>query len=251
LLKATVKAGSFLTGNPSREGGGTGGEKMHLAQEVGKQVKTAREAKGWTQEDLAKRCGVGKAQISKIERDIRHASMGLFLKVCEAFGVDLRLVDETGESLTKVALSYWEMLEDITGENIKKYIVELGKPVAVRGIPHPDIGKALDAVVKFTLRTLKIAYLPGKQEYDYYVTIGDKIILINWKMGNLQNDDYRMNCLNEVTRAFEETHAHEYIITIPDYPAIAEEMNNARYRKNLVFVPINSLGTYLKRYMRE
>jgi transcriptional regulator with XRE-family HTH domain len=44
---------------------------MNFAQEVGKQVKAAREAKGWTQEDLATRCGVGKAQISKIERDIR------------------------------------------------------------------------------------------------------------------------------------------------------------------------------------
>ena len=38
---------------------------------------------------------------------------------------------------------------------------------------------------------------------------------------------YRINCLSEVTRAFEETHAHEFIITIPDYPEIAEEMNNA------------------------
>jgi HTH-type transcriptional regulator / antitoxin HipB len=116
---------------------------MNFAQEVGKQVKAAREAKGWTQEDLAKRCGVGKAQISKIERDIRHASMGLFLKVCEAFGFDLRLLDEVGESLKKVALSYWEMLEDITGENIRKYIVELGKPVSEREIPNADIEKRL------------------------------------------------------------------------------------------------------------
>ena len=69
-------------------------------------------------------------------------------------------------------------------------------------------------------------------------------------MGDLKNDDYRMNCLNEVTRAFKETQAHEYIITIPDYPEIAEEMNNARYRENLVFVPINSLGKYLKGYIR-
>jgi transcriptional regulator with XRE-family HTH domain len=224
---------------------------MNFAQEVGKQVKAAREAKGWTQEELAKRCGVGKAQISKIERDIRHASMGLFLKVCEAFGFDLRLLDEAGESLKKVALSYWEMLEDITGENIRKYIVELGKPVSERGIPNTDIGKALDSVIKFTLRSLKIDYSPGKQEYDYRVTIGDKTILISWKMGNLKDNNYRMNCLSEVTRAFEETHAHEFIITIPDYPEIAEEMNNEKYRENLVFVPINSLGKYLKGYMGE
>jgi transcriptional regulator with XRE-family HTH domain len=224
---------------------------MNFAQEVGKQVKAAREAKGWTQEELAKRCEVGKAQISKIERDIRHASMGLFLKVCEAFGFDLRLLDEAGESLKKVALSYWEMLEDITGENIRKYIVELGKPVSEREIPNTDIGKALDSVIKFTLRILKIDYLPGKQEYDYRVTIGDKTILISWKMGNLKDNNYRMNCFSEVTRAFEETHAHAFIITMPDYPEIAEEMNNERYRENLVFVPINSLGKYLKGYMGE
>jgi transcriptional regulator with XRE-family HTH domain len=64
---------------------------MHVAQEVGQQIKAARQAKRWTQAELATRCGVGKAQISKLERDIRHASMGLLLKLCEVCGLDLRL----------------------------------------------------------------------------------------------------------------------------------------------------------------
>ena len=219
---------------------------MSLAQEVSKQIKAAREAKGWTQEELAKRCGVRKAQVSKIERDISHASMGLFLKVCEVFDFNLQLLDEAGETWKKTILALGSMLETITEENVKKYITELGKPVEERTLPNVDIGKALDSVIRFTLTSLKIDYIYGSQDYDYRFNIGNKIILLSWKMGNLNNDDYINNCLREVERSFNETHAHEYIVTMPDYPQIAEEMNSKRYIEHLIFVPINSLDNHLK-----
>src|SRR5687767_15009401 len=101
---------------------------MGLAQEVSRQIKAAREAKGWTQEALARQCGVRKPQISKIERDINHASMGLFLKICEVFGFKIQLLDES-------------ILEVIAEEDVKKYIAELGKPVEERELPNIELGK--------------------------------------------------------------------------------------------------------------
>ena len=206
---------------------------MGLAQEVSRQIKAAREAKGWTQEVLAKQCGVRKPQISKIERDITHASMGLFLRVCEVFGFTIHLLDES-------------ILEIIAEENVTKYMEELGKPVEERGLSNIELGNALDSITRYTLTNLKISYFYGKQDYDYSLNIGNKIILISWKLGSLYNNEYRNNCLSEVKRALEETHAHEFIVTIPDYPDISGEMNSKRYIDNLVFVPINSLQKYLK-----
>jgi transcriptional regulator with XRE-family HTH domain len=206
---------------------------MGLAEEVSRQIKAARESKGWTQEALAKQCGVRKSQISKIERDITHASMKLFLKVCEVFGLNIHLLDES-------------ILEIIAEENVTKYIAELGKPVEERDLPNIELGKALDSVTRYTLTNLRINYSYGKQDYDYSLHIRNKIILISWKMGNLYDYEYRNNCLSEVERALKDTHAHEFIVTIPDYPDIAGEMNSKRYIDNLVFVPINRLQTYLK-----
>jgi len=158
---------------------------MGLAQEVSRQIKAAREAKGWTQEELARRAGVQKGQISKIERDISHASMRLFLKVCDVFGFNIPLLDES-------------ILEIISEENIMKYISELGKPVEERELPYVEVGKALDSVTRYTLTNLRINYSYGKQEYDYFLNIGNKLILICWKMGDLRNNEYRDNCLSEV-----------------------------------------------------
>ncbi len=70
-------------------------------------------------------------------------------------------------------------------------------------------------------------------------------------MGDLENDDYRKNLLSEVTRAFNATKAHEFIVTIPDYPQVAEKMNNERYIENLAFVYINNLSAHLKRYLGD
>jgi transcriptional regulator with XRE-family HTH domain len=206
---------------------------MGLAQEVSRQIKTAREAKGWTQEELAKQCEVKKPQISKIERDVSHASMRLFLKVCEVFDFNIPLLDES-------------ILDIITEENVTKYIVELGKPVEERELPNIELGKALDSVTRYSLINLGINYSYGKQDYDYSLNIGNKMILISWKMGSLYNNEYRNNCLSEVRRALKATHAHEFIVTIPDYPDISVKMNSKRYIDNLVFVPINSLQKHLK-----
>jgi hypothetical protein len=90
-------------------------------------------------------------------------------------------------------------------------IIELSKPASERELSNSEIGKALDAVIKFTLRNLKVDYSAGTCEYDYRLNIGGKIILISWKMGNLENNRYRNNLLGEVKRTFEHTNAHEFI----------------------------------------
>jgi transcriptional regulator with XRE-family HTH domain len=46
-----------------------------------------RELKGWTQEDLAKRCGINAANISLLEHDKLEIGKKRILQLANAFGV--------------------------------------------------------------------------------------------------------------------------------------------------------------------
>lgn len=55
----------------------------NTAQKLGQRIKEARQAKRLSQAMLGNRCGVQRAQISKLEKDVTQASMELFLKICD------------------------------------------------------------------------------------------------------------------------------------------------------------------------
>jgi transcriptional regulator with XRE-family HTH domain len=220
-------------------------ETWNSAQALGAQIRAARKAKGWTQKKLGDLCGVGKAQIAKLESDISHASMALFLKLCDILGFDLLLLDETGEAWKQKAIMTWQEISEInTGENVKRYIERLDE--SERILSNADFAKALDSVIKFTLTKLNIDYKHNRIDYDYRCNIGNKIVLIIWKMGHLERDEYLNLSISDAKRAFNETNAHKIIITFRDYKGIEEKLNNQRYMKNLVFVPIDRLEKYLK-----
>ena len=52
----------------------------------------ARKRQGLTQEDLARRCGVTGALISRIERGSRTGSIDTVSKICGALGLDVAQV---------------------------------------------------------------------------------------------------------------------------------------------------------------
>jgi transcriptional regulator with XRE-family HTH domain len=59
----------------------------------GERVRELREARGWTQEQLAERANTHFTTVSKVERGDRAASLRLALVLAEAFGVSvMRLV---------------------------------------------------------------------------------------------------------------------------------------------------------------
>lgn len=61
---------------------------------IGDQIKEFRKAKGWTQLELATRCGYdSKVRISQIENGYRLPSLGDTLpKICEALGLEFDVV---------------------------------------------------------------------------------------------------------------------------------------------------------------
>jgi transcriptional regulator with XRE-family HTH domain len=54
----------------------------------GKNVREARVARGWTQEDLAHRAGLASVQVSRIERGKREIRLTTLVRLVAAFDVD-------------------------------------------------------------------------------------------------------------------------------------------------------------------
>lgn len=53
-------------------------------EQFGKKVRAARQARNWTQEDLAERAGLAPVQISRIERGAREVRLTTLLRLLSA-----------------------------------------------------------------------------------------------------------------------------------------------------------------------
>ena len=53
---------------------------------IGKRIRQVRQTKGWSQNDLAKRCGISMSFLGHIERGTRIMSLDTFVNICEAVG---------------------------------------------------------------------------------------------------------------------------------------------------------------------
>lgn len=51
---------------------------------LGARVRQARKAKGWSQEELARRCGISMSFLGHIERGTRIMGLGTFVNICSA-----------------------------------------------------------------------------------------------------------------------------------------------------------------------
>ena len=54
---------------------------------VGKRIRAARTAKGWTQEELAEKAGISPTHVSVIERAGNSVKLETFVSICCALGV--------------------------------------------------------------------------------------------------------------------------------------------------------------------
>ncbi len=67
---------------------------------IGMRIRQVRKAKGWSQEELAKKCGISMSFLGHIERGSRVMSMETFAGICSALdvGADELLWGEAGQS---------------------------------------------------------------------------------------------------------------------------------------------------------
>ena len=58
-----------------------------IVTRFGENVRAARTAKGWTQEDLAHSSGLAVVQVSRIERGVREIRLTTFVRLLQALDV--------------------------------------------------------------------------------------------------------------------------------------------------------------------
>ncbi len=100
----TMKLSDFLDEHPvNRERVEEHKERM-LAEVRAYRLRELRESAGLTQEQLAKRIGVGQRQVSKIEHgDLDNAKIGTIRSYLEAVGGGLAIEYVTGDARIQVA----------------------------------------------------------------------------------------------------------------------------------------------------
>ena len=62
---------------------------MDIRKRFGKRVKALREAKGWSQEELADRAGLHRTYISAVERAVRNPTLTVIDRIANALDVNI------------------------------------------------------------------------------------------------------------------------------------------------------------------
>lgn len=73
--------------------------KQQIRERMGLRVRTLREMNGWTQDELARRAGVSRGNINRIEGCKYAANDDTLQAIAEAFGMTLDIVDKRLQDL--------------------------------------------------------------------------------------------------------------------------------------------------------
>lgn len=88
---------------------------------LGQRLRDARKKKGYTQQMLADRAGIGAVYLGEIERGIKFPSMNCFIKIIEALDVsaDYILRDELTSGKKYIYDALTDKLKDLTPKQRK------------------------------------------------------------------------------------------------------------------------------------
>lgn len=62
---------------------------MDIRRRVGRNIKKEREAKGWSQEELADRAGLHRTYISGVERGVRNPTVTVLERMAQALSLKI------------------------------------------------------------------------------------------------------------------------------------------------------------------
>ena len=94
---------------------------------VGIRIKEAREAKGFTQEQLAEIVGLSPTHISVIERGVKAPKLETFVEIANALGVtsDFLLLDVLDNSLQIAATELSEQIKRLSPKEQQKILAQI------------------------------------------------------------------------------------------------------------------------------
>lgn len=70
---------------------------MNHRERIGQRLAEFRQANGITQEQLAEKAGLDRANVSKIENGRYNVSIDILQRICDALSVELTLTDKAAD----------------------------------------------------------------------------------------------------------------------------------------------------------
>lgn len=90
---------------------------------MGTRIRQVRKAKGWSQETLAKKCGISMNFLGNIERGTRKMSIDTFVSLCRELQVDAdALLWGTTQSSDSVIQGMWGRADKKDDDNYEMYV---------------------------------------------------------------------------------------------------------------------------------
>lgn len=90
---------------------------------LGNRIRSLRNIKGWTQQELGERADVNYKFIGEIERGQQNPSFAVLVKIAEALGAELQeLFSFEKERLERKEIEkrLWQILESLSDEDLKR-----------------------------------------------------------------------------------------------------------------------------------
>lgn len=99
---------------------------------VGKRIRQIRKMRGWSQDELAKKCGISMSFLGHIERGTRIMSLETFVSICGALDADADELLWGAAHPSDVVMNMWNFSEK-TDDRIKEKTSEsqISDPYAV------------------------------------------------------------------------------------------------------------------------
>ncbi len=124
--------------------------KRYTLESVAETLRSAREAKGWSQRELGARSGLAQGQISRIENGGVDMQLTTLIELARTLDLDLQLVPRS--ALPAVAAAVRDIADRVAERDLGRALSQLGKAADRLTETYPDATRV--AALKDSIREL-------------------------------------------------------------------------------------------------
>ncbi len=88
----SIKKCRILIRGLGRHGTSKIGEMQEIQARLGRKIRRLRQEKGWSQEEFADKCGIGRAHMSLIERGQQNLTLATLHTICDVLGTSMATI---------------------------------------------------------------------------------------------------------------------------------------------------------------
>jgi transcriptional regulator with XRE-family HTH domain len=141
---------------------------------LGKRIRRLREARGWSQEELARRCGRHFTYIGRVERGQQNATLGVLLEVASALGAPLSaLLSEEHPLLVDWGVTAMDVVEAVA-HGFRAQVDVKGKLAEWMLFTDLERLRSEGAIQQ-------IEWLDADDKPDFIVTVGGRHVVVECK----------------------------------------------------------------------